>query len=251
MVIVPKGEFMMGSIGTEIAAVIKEDVTDWPWNEGPQHRVAVPTPFAIGQCAVTFAEWDAFAAATGGYKPADEGWGRDERPVINVGWDDIQAYLAWLRQVTGQEYRLPSEAEWEYAARAGTTTPFWWGSSISTKQANYNGNYTYGGGQQGEYRTKTVPVKSFDPNPWGLYQVHGNVWEWCECLWHKSYFDKPDELKANGGPWTAGDSGGRVLRGGSWLDKPWELRSANCGGTAHGNRYYDFGFRVTRTLSPL
>src|SRR5207302_6940801 len=106
------------------------------------------------------------------------------QPVINMSWDDAKAYLAWLSRKTGKSYRLLSETEREYVTRAGRSTPFWWGPSISTSQANYNGNYTYGGGSKGEYREKTVPVASFQPNPWGLYQVHGNVWEWTEDCYH-------------------------------------------------------------------
>ena len=128
-----------------------------------------------------------------------EGWGRGKRPVINVNWDDAKAYVAWLSRKTGKTYRLLSEAEREYVTRAGTTTPFWWGSSISTSQANYDGNYTYGSGSKGEYRQKTMPVDSFQPNPWGLYQVHGNVWEWTEDCWNDSYNGAPTD----GSAWTA------------------------------------------------
>jgi formylglycine-generating enzyme required for sulfatase activity len=171
--------------------------------------------------------------------------------VINVSWEDAQTYLAWLRQATGQDYRLPSEAEWEYAARAGTTTPFWWGASIATDQANYDGNFTYGDGRRGEYRKKTLSVKSFDPNPWGLYQVHGNVWEWCEDEWHSDYAGKPEALKTNGGPWTTQDSSYRVLRGGSWFNYPYWSRSGFRSRFAPDFREVTFGFRVARTLSPL
>jgi formylglycine-generating enzyme required for sulfatase activity len=248
MVVVPEGDFLMGSTPEEIVALTREYGNRFAC-EGPQHKVTIPAPFAIGRYAVTFAEWDAFAAAKGGYRPEDRGWGRGDRPVINVPWQDAQAYLKWLRKVTRRNYRLPSEAEWEYAARGGMVTPFWWGSSISTQQANYNGNHTLGGGSKGEYREKTVPVKSFDPNPWGLYQVHGNVWEWCEDQWHDRYTDKPEDLKANGGPWIAGDSRARVLRGGSWYDVPQYLRSADRYMWAFDNRCYYVGFRVARTLN--
>jgi formylglycine-generating enzyme required for sulfatase activity len=247
MVVVPKGKFMMGSTDKEIAALTKE-YGDYFKDEGPQHRVTIPAPFAIGRYAVTFAEWDAFVAAGGGsHRPEDEGWGRGDRPVINVSWDDIQAYLEWLRQMTGKDYRLPSEAEWEYAARAGTTTPFWWGSSISTQQANYDGNYTFGGGSVGEWRQKTVPVKSFDPNPWGLYQVHGNVWEWCADPWHKDYKGAPGD----GSVWGhEGDDSLRVHRGGSWYLNPRFLRSADRFRFIPVIRSYNIGFRLARTLNP-
>jgi formylglycine-generating enzyme required for sulfatase activity len=115
--------------------------------------------------------------------------------VICVNWEDAKAYVNWLSKKAGKSYRLLSEAEWEYATRAGTTTPFWWGSSISTSQANYNGNYTYGSGSIGENHQKTLPVDTFPPNPWGLYQVHGNVWEWVEDCYHESYSNIPDATK--------------------------------------------------------
>ena len=119
-----------------------------------------------------------------------------------MSWDDAKAYVKWLSKKTGKDYRLLSEAEREYVARAGTTTPFWWGSSITPEQANYDGNYTYTGRRpKGEYRQKTLPVKSFQPNPWGLYQVHGNVWEWVEDCWNENYHDAPSD----GSAWTTGD----------------------------------------------
>jgi formylglycine-generating enzyme required for sulfatase activity len=249
MVIVPAGEFMMGSTDDEIVALTKQ-YGDYFKREGPRHRVVISKPFAIGRYAVTFAEWDAFIAAGGGdYRPEDQGWGRSDRPAIDVSWNDIQSYLAWLKRLTNQDYRLPSEAEWEYAARAGSQTPFWWGSSISTIQANYDGNHVYGDGAKGEYRKKTLPAKSFDPNPWGLYQVHGNVWEWCEDGWHDSYAGKPEALKINGGAWTTEGGGARVLRGGSWVSSPNGLRSAYRNRNSPDFRYFNFGFRVARTLT--
>ena len=145
MVVVPAGSFTMGSPASE---------KHRDSHEGPQRRVSFARQFAVGKFAVTFDEWDACVADGGcnGYRPDDQGWGRGKRPVINVNWDDAKAYVAWLSRKTGKTYRLLSEAEREYVARAGTTTPFWWGSSISTSQANYDGNYTYGGGSKGEYR---------------------------------------------------------------------------------------------------
>jgi formylglycine-generating enzyme required for sulfatase activity len=241
MIVAPSGAFMMGS---------PPDEDEHRDSEGPQFPVTIEKPLAIGRFPVTFAEWDAAVAAGGvDHKPEDKGWGRGDRPVINVSWEDGQAYISWLRKVTGKDYRLPSEAEWEYASRAGTETPFWWGSSVSTAQANYDGYYTYGSGKKGEHREKTLPVKSFEPNPWGLYQVHGNVWEWCEDVWHDSYTDKPDDLKANGGPWIAGDNGARVIRGGSWLYGPRILRSAFRLWNTPDYRNSGIGFRVARTLT--
>src|SRR5258708_1281923 len=139
--------------------------------ERPQHRVTFARPFAVGRFAMTFEEWDACVADGGcnGYRPDDDGYGRGRQPVINVSWNDAKAYVAWLARKTGRVYRLLSESEREYVTRAGTTTPYWWGSSISTRQANYDGTKTKG--SKGEFRGRTLPVESFAPNPWGLYQV--------------------------------------------------------------------------------
>jgi formylglycine-generating enzyme required for sulfatase activity len=249
MVVVPAFKFMMGSTPSEIAALTEEFPGDWWKWEGPQHEVTIAQPFAVGRYAVTFAEWDACVADGGcnGYRPDDQGWGRDKLPVIKVSWDDAKAYAAWLSGKTGKTYRLLSEAEREYAARAGTTTAFWWGSSISTSQANYNGNYTLAGGVKGEYRQKTVPVDSFAPNPWGLYNVHGNVWEWVEDCWHDTYQGAP----ADGSAWmTATDGSRRVVRGGSWVSNPQDLRAAIRDWFTSEFRYDFLGFRLARTLNP-
>ena len=239
MVVVPSGSFMMGSSESE----------DGDSDERPQHQVTIAQPFAIGRYAVTFDEWDACVADGGcnGYRPSDQGWGRGRRPVINVSWDDAKAYVAWLSKKTGQTYRLPTEAEWEYAARAGSTTPFWFGSSISTKQANYNGNHTYENGIKGEYRQKTVPVDSFAPNPWGLYQVHGNVWQWVEDCSHDSYEGAPTD----GTAWTTGKCSRHVIRGGAWDFSPRNLRSAVRGSNDAGSRVDCDGFRVVRVPRTL
>jgi formylglycine-generating enzyme required for sulfatase activity len=236
MVVVPAGSFTMGSPATE---------EGHGSDEGPQHSVTISKPFAVGRFAVTFEEWDACVADGGcnGYKPADR-WGHGRQPVIDVSWDDAKAYVGWLSRKTGKTYRLLSEAEREYAARAGTKTPFWWGNAISTSQANYDGNYTYGGGSKGEYRQQTVPVDSFQPNPWGLYQVHGNVYEWVEDCYHDSYTAAPSD----GSAWVSGDCSRRVLRGGSWFNNPWFLRAAFRGGGTSDDRGNDIGFRLGRTL---
>ena len=193
MVVVPAGRFTLGSPDSE---------PEHESEESPQHEVTFEKPFAVGRFAVTFSEWDACVdgGGCGGYRPGDEGWGRGDRPVIKVNWNDAKAYAAWLSKKTGKEYRLLSEAEREYVTRAGTTAAFWWGSSISTTQANYDGNYTYNGGAKGEYRRKTLPVRSFAANPWGLYQVHGNVWEWTEDCWNSDYHSAPSD----GSAWTTG-----------------------------------------------
>jgi formylglycine-generating enzyme required for sulfatase activity len=240
MVVVPAGSFTMGSPPNEPRRGSDE----------AQVRATIARPFAVGKFAVTFAEWDA-CVADGGchlYGPDDQGWGRDKRPVINVNWDDAKRYIDWLNAKTGKTYRLLSEAEREYVTRAGTTTPFWWGAAITPQQANYNGSaepYT-GGGAKGEYRHQTVPVDSFAANPWGLFNVHGNVWEWAEDCWNASNQGNP----ADGSARTTGACGPRVLRGGSWNDGPQLLRSASRGRNFTGGRGYDYGFRVGRTLTP-
>jgi len=245
MVVVPAGSFLMGSPDTEQGR---------GKDESPQHRVTLAKPFAVGRFAVTFDEWDACVSAGGGtgYQPKDEGWGRGRRPVINVSWDDAKAYVDWLGRKTGKPYRLLSEAEWEYIARAGSTTPFWWGDSISTDQANYSGNYAHtkstGSGlsdpSAGKPTKRTLAVNSFEPNPWGLYQIHGNVWEWTEDCWHDSYAEAPRD----GSAWTSGDCSGRVLRGGSWINGSRSLRSAvRLWGTSN-TRSSGMGFRIGKTL---
>lgn len=238
MVVVPSGSFMMGS---------PEDEPGRTRVEGPQHRVTIKQPFAVGKYSVTFAEWDACVAdgGCGGYKPSDQGWGRGDRPVMNVNWHDAKAYAAWLSKKTGKTYRLLSEAEREYVARAGTMTPFWWGISITPDQANYDGHFVYkGGGEKGEYRHRTVPVNSFQANPWGLYQVHGNVWEWTEDCWNNNH----NGASADGSARTTGLCDRRVLRGAPWSSNPHFLRSAFRFGGTTDLRYDYFGFRLARTL---
>jgi formylglycine-generating enzyme required for sulfatase activity len=245
MVVVPAGSFSMGSPENEAGRCN---------DEGPQHRVTFAKPFAVGRFAVTFDEWDACAGDGGcnSYSPPDAGWGRGRQPVINVSWTDAKAYLAWLSRRTGKTYRLLSEAEREYVTRAATTTPFWWGSSISTNQANYDGDFVYSrnsaysGGSKGEYRKKTIPVDSFRPNPWGLYQVHGNIWEWTEDCWNDSYRGAPEDGLA----WTSGDCSRRVVRGGNWDNVPLVLRAACRFKESSGIRNNLVGFRVGRTLTP-
>jgi formylglycine-generating enzyme required for sulfatase activity len=235
MVVVPAGSFTMGSPDGE-----KDRSSD----ESPQHRVTISKPFAAGAWAVTVDQFAAFVKDTGAQAPRKPGFGQDgSHPVVNVTWQDAKAYAEWLARKTGRPYRLLSEAEWEYAARAGTATPFWWGSSITPSQANYNGNYVYaGGGSKGEYRQGTVPAGSFAPNPWGLYNVHGNVWQWTEDCYHDSYRGaSPD-----GSAWTTTCDSGRVVRGGSWDNNPRTLRAAiRSGDSDTGNAV---GFRLARTL---
>ncbi len=236
MIVIPEGEFMMGSPENE------PERTAW---EGPQHPVRIGARFGLGKYAVTFDEYDAYCAASGAEKPGDAGWGRGRRPVVNVSWEDAQGYCRWLSEETGAAYRLPSEAEWEYACRAGTTTPFWWGREITPDRANYDGREVYaGGGSKGVFRGKTEPVDAFEANPFGLYQMHGNVWEWCEDAWNGSYQGAPDD----GSVWAIGDKSPAVLRGGSWGDVPYGLRSAYRGRSPRDARGNDIGFRLARTL---
>ena len=239
MVVVPPGRFVMGSPESEEGRYA---------DEGPLHEVTIAAPLAVGRYPVTFEEYEQFCGQTGRKIPSDGGWGRERRPVINVSWEDPKAYCAWLSQETRKPYRLPSEAEWEYAARGGMTTPFWTGATISTAQANYNGNYAYGLGEKGVYREKTVAVDdpAFPANPFGLYHVLGNAWEWVEDCYHDSYNGAP----LDGSAWTTGDCSARVLRGGSWNYVPRNLRAANRGRSGPGVRNLDAEFRVVRALTP-
>jgi formylglycine-generating enzyme required for sulfatase activity len=239
MVVVPAGSFTMGSPEGEEGRVE---------SESPQHAVTFARQFAVARFAATFDEWDACAAAGGcrRYRPSDEGWGRGLRPVINVSWDDARSYVAWLSRRTGKRYRLLTDAEREYVARAGTTTPFWWGASISTAQANYQGTETYAGGSQGEDRGRTIAVDSLMPNPWGLYQVHGNVGEWVEDCWHGNYAGAPTD----GSAWLSKNCDFRVNRGGGWNNGPESLRAAVRNADSADYRASSLGFRVARTLAP-
>jgi formylglycine-generating enzyme required for sulfatase activity/TPR repeat protein len=261
MVVVPAGTFMMGSPESERApieaalvayAIVPGRSTTTPplSTEGPQHNVTVARPFAVGRFSVTFDEWDACVTDGGcnGYRPSDQGWGRGRRPVINVNWDDAKAYVGWLSHKTGKIYRLLSEAEWEYMARAGTKTPFWWGASFSTSQANYDGTRTYDGEPTGDNRQKTLPVDtlSFSPNPWGLYQVAGNSYDWVEDCYHEGYNVAP----VDGSSWTSENCNGHVVRGGAWSSAPWILRSAFRAFFPTNFRSSNHGFRVARTLAP-
>lgn len=236
MLVLPADSFLMGS--PEVEPLRSSD-------EGPQRQVRIAA-FAIGRTEVTFDQYDRFAKATGRELPADSGWGRGRRPVINVSWKDASAYAAWLSEQTGKQYRLPSEAEWEYAARAGTHTPFSTGDCIHTDQANYDGNYDYAdcGAKTGLFRQKTVPAGSLPANPWGLHEVHGNVWEWVQDCWRKSYDGAPND----GSAWEAGDCSLRVVRGGGWGNRPENLRSAIRYGDYTDGAFYYLGFRLARTL---
>lgn len=237
MVVLPAGEFKMGSAEQEAARSN---------SEGPQHAVQLRRPFAVGKYEVTFAEWDACVADGGcSHRPRDSGWGRNRRPVINVSWDDVmKEYLPWISKKTGLTYRLLTEAEWEYAARAGTTTPFATGGTVTTKEANFDGTNIYGGSVKGEYRQRTLEVGSFPSNAFGLHDMHGNVWEWVADCYVDSYVNAP----SNGSASAEVPDCPRVMRGGSWIDSPRVLRSAYRGSVPSNTRFIYRGFRVARPL---
>ena len=234
MVYVPSGEFVMGASKKE------ERSYD---NERPQHSVAIPA-FLMGKYPITQEQYEAVMGTNPSYfkhKPDSP-----LCPVENVSWEDAQEFCKKLSKLTGREYKLPSEAQWEYACRAGTTTPFHFGETISTKVANYNGNNTYGIGEKGEYRKKTTPVGYFKvANEFGLYDMHGNVWECCEDDWHGNYKGSPtDDTVWIDAKSKENNNTFHPLRGGSWNFNPEECRSASRNGYSLGQRTYDFGFRV-------
>jgi formylglycine-generating enzyme required for sulfatase activity len=245
MMVIPAGSFTMGSPNNE---------TGHSDDEGPRHDVRFAKPFAVGTFAVTFDEWGACVAdgGCGTYVPDDLKWGRDKRPAINVSWNDSQAYVAWLSKKTGKPYRLLSESEWEYAARAGATTAFWQGATLSPSQANYDGTRSYNGGPTGEYRKQTIPVGSFAPNGFGLFDMNGNVWQWVADCYRAAYREADgSEAPTDGSEWkTTGSCSRRVVRGGSWFNSPVNLRSAVRSCLAPELRHDYLGFRLARTLTP-
>ena len=260
MVRIPAGAFLMGSPPEE---------PERQESEGPQHRVELEE-FLMGQTPITQAQWREVAQ----WQPLPgESWGReldpepsffqtrsnpkaknsfggrfslleretdsDQRPVDNVSWLDAMEFCERLSRRTGRTYTLPSEAQWEYACRAGSSTPFYFGATITPELANYDGNYTYGEGPKGAYRQQTTPVGLFPANPWGLHDMHGNVWEWCLDEWHGSYEGAPSDGSAwvdttgespmatrKEGRDTFGEEKSRLLRGGSWFNFPRDCRSA-------------------------
>jgi formylglycine-generating enzyme required for sulfatase activity len=236
MVMVPAGSFMMGSPVSE---------RDHDKDEGPQRKVTIARSIAVGKFEVTADEWDS-CAAEGKCQSSGQIAGRGKHPVVHVSWNDItNDYLPWLSRKTGETYRLLTEAEWEYAARAGTTTPFSTGPTITPEQANFNGNFTYGGSAKGKNRGETVEVGSFQPNAFGLHDMYGNVWEWVEDCYKNTYSGGP----IDGSAAKFGDCNLRVLRGGSWSSAE-GLRSADRGRNSSDLKDNDVGFRVARTLTP-
>jgi formylglycine-generating enzyme required for sulfatase activity len=234
MVIVPAGEFTMGTPANERFR-----------GDEAQHRVTIRAPFAVSKFEITWEEWETCVAEGGceGFTPTDEGFGKERRPVINVSYRDAHAYLEWLKTKTGKNYRLLSESEWEYAARAGTTTAFAF-EPMSSERANYDGTTSYENGPTGPNRMRTEPVGSFPPNAFGIHDMHGNVWEWVEDCWNDTYASKP----ADGSPWLTGSCTGRVMRGGSWEDYSGEVRAGARVGNGVGDAYWSDGIRVARDL---
>jgi formylglycine-generating enzyme required for sulfatase activity len=231
MIVIPPGEFMMGSPDEEPGRAK---------NEGPRHKVTIAREFAVSVFDVTFDEWDACVSVGGCREVGDSGFGRGTRPATNVTWDDAQAYVAWLSRMTGGAYRLPTEAEWEYIARAGTTTTYYWGNELGKGNAN-----CIVCGTEWD-NSKTSPVGSFKPNPFALYDVTGNAWQWLQDCFHRNY----EEAPTDGSAWTSGDCNLRADRGGSWISNASNLRIAFRGSYPAGSRNYSLGIRVARTLTP-
>jgi formylglycine-generating enzyme required for sulfatase activity len=230
--------FQMGS-GEE-----DPDASDF---EKPRHEVAFSGPYAIGRYEVTFEEYADFVRSTGETEPSDEGWGRGRRPVINVSWEDARDYAHWLSLVTGKAYRLPTEAEWEYAARAGTQTRYWWGDEMKAGMAVCFGCESDWEGKAEGSKTARVDDPGFGPSPFGLHHTAGNVWEWVQDCWHESYEGAPTD----GSAWeeeNGGDCGRRVVRGGSWDNGPENLRSALRSWNLADFRNTYIGFRLAQDL---
>jgi len=243
MVVIPAGSYRMGDLNG--GGRDRED---------PVHRVTIPTPFAVGKYEVTRDAYAAFARSTGRgsgdgcyvwnaqkwVKEGSKSWRNpgyvqtNRHPVACVNWDDAKAYVAWMSAKTGKAYRLLSESEWEYAARAGSRSKYSWGNSISSSQAKYRQNIN-----------KTTSVGSYAANSFGLHDMHGNVWEWVEDCWNRNY----NGATSNGTASTAGNCFRRVLRGGSWVSGPRSLRSASRSWGNIAQRFSSNGFRVSRTLS--
>jgi formylglycine-generating enzyme required for sulfatase activity len=235
-VVVPKGSFTMGTPTSEPDRDVGED---------PLHRVNIPRPFAVARFKISFDDWDACVADNGcdGIRGDDNGFGRGRLPAYGIGFEAAKSYLAWISRKVGRTYRLPSESEREYFTRAGTTTPFWFGKTISAQQANYSASTPYANGPRGEDSKGPKPVDAYMPNKFGLYQVHGNGWEWTEDCYNKRY---TQDTPADGSPWLEGDCTKRMVRGGPWNWSANMLRSGYRYGVYAGSGY---GFRIVRTLN--
>ena len=224
--LIPPGQFLMGSPPKE----------EWHRDDETLHRVTLTKAFYMGTTEVTQGQWKALMGTNPSFSTGDA------LPVETVTWEQAVEFCRKLSEKEGTQYRLPTEAEWEYACRAGTTTPFHTGETISTDQANYDGNYTYAGGRKGVFRETTTDVGSFAPNAWGLHDMHGNVWEWC-ADWYGEY---PKGEASD--PTSPAQGEKRVVRGGCWINFPAVCRSANRGKTVPVSWNFHFGFRVVRVL---
>lgn len=234
MVVIPPGSFTMGSTAEERKALGVVPMFDRM--ETPRHRVTIGYRFAVARTATTFEQWDACLAdgGCGGYRPDDGGWGRGRRPVINVDFTHAQAYVAWLSAKTGQPYRLLSEAEWEYAARAGTTGWFYYGNAVTPENTAYE-----------KHTDGPAPVGSYPPNPFGLYDMSGNTAQWVQDCYHNGF----DGAPADGSPWLKdADCAVRNVRGGSWDMSAWTVRAAQRIGDPILTKNTHLGFRVARDL---
>ena len=224
MVKIPAGSFLMGDIRG----------TDTEGDEKPVHEVTISNGFAIGKYEITFNQYQLFASSTGKPVPSDSGFGKGNRPVLNVSWSDAQEYVKWLSSQTGNQYRLPTESEWEYVARANTNSDYFWGDSVGRKNANC---YGCSGGFDNK---KTAEVGNYQPNGFGVYDMHGNLWEWVQDCWHDRYDGAPED----GSAWDSVQCNARVLRGGSWKNYPLFIRSANRDWYEPAKSSNQFGFRV-------
>jgi formylglycine-generating enzyme required for sulfatase activity len=233
LVYIPAGEFMMGSPQNELGRQP---------SEGPQRRVKIARGFWMGETEVSLGQWKAVTGqdVAGFFRETPE------HPVKWMTWDEIQEFITSLNKKIGEKFRLPSEAEWEYACRAGTVTPFSAGDSLGSDQANFDGQYPYGSAPKGVAREGTVPVKSFPPNPWGLYDMHGNVYEWCQDTYRPDAYAHPElyDTSASGGPVYLGRGPQRVFRGGGWLGGGAACRSAGRFGERGDYAFNFLGFRL-------
>jgi formylglycine-generating enzyme required for sulfatase activity len=248
MVYIPGGTFWMGTEDKEIERMVKKFNWEGYRREKPRHEVRIKS-FYLGKYPITQAQWQFIASRTDlkvstDLEPNPSDFKGDNRPVERVNWHQAREFCVRLSRLTRQDYRLPSEAEWEYASRAGTTTPFYFGETLTGELANYNVTRTYASEQERQYRKETTPVGQFPPNAFGLYDMHGQVWEWCEDGWHKDYQGAPED----GSAWIFNNdsrfqTGKAIVRGGSWYDDPDDCRSAIRSSFPH-DRYDSIGFRV-------
>ncbi|HEY1614254.1 MAG TPA: formylglycine-generating enzyme family protein [Rhizomicrobium sp.] len=238
MVVVTPGRFLMGTPAEEAGHTAFE---------GSRHEVAISSPFAIGKYDVTFDEWDVCVTEGGckSYRPGDEGWGRRDRPVINVSWADAEDYVTWLSKKAGKTYRLPTEAEWEYAARAGSPAAYSWGALASHEEANYGRDDCCGGAMSGKDQYfNTSPVGAFPANAYGLYDMNGNVFQLVQDCWMPNYASSP----ADGRAVDRDGCGLRIIRGGSWSSTPAFMREGARIWVPGGARMNIVGFRVARSM---